>query len=440
MVGRNGRGATTLLRALAGRLVPGARLAGTVAAGAAPLLGLTSSELAEVVDGSHLAELPADAIGPLLRSADPDLVAALGIGAAAHGPTVQDRAALRLVRALNTPDARVVLLDQPLFDLAPERRAAAAAAIRAQAAAGAVVVWADHLVEEAISSCDQVLELIGPDRAQLTSRGEWRPRTVPAPPAMALARGLDLPRAVWTASETELAQVHLTAAVPHLRTPRRPFGDRLVAAAPEITRIDRPIELRDGECLGVVSVSGDRTAEVDLARRLVAVARGDEFLAERLVLPRASRVAALMTGWERWHRLARGSVAAYVEPLAHVAEDRSVDRHSPGERAALTWALAASRPGARLLIEPTRGLDPAARRHVARTLHDDHRAMTCLVSSDVEVLTRACHRLVLVNGGTVVADGAPLAVLAQLPNPPQLVRLGTRALHVADLTRAAVTR
>jgi ABC-type multidrug transport system ATPase subunit len=399
VVGRNGRGASTLLRGLAGRLMLGARVTGRVDLDGHAVFGLTAQELAGAVDSSQLADDP---------------------GAS------RQQAAERLERALANREARVLVLDQPLADLVPERRPAALAAIRERAADGTVVVWADHLVEEALAACDQVLEIIAPDRIEQVQRASWVPRTLPAPPGLALARAMN-------GEVSADGSSGLAGLIPHLRDQRRVAGDRLTTAVPEVTRLDRPLDLSDGVCLGIVSADGDREVEVDLARRLVAVARGEAFLAEPLAVPRASRVGDLVRVWERRHRLAPDSVAAYVDPLARLGADRAVDRHSPGERAALAWGLALSRPGGRLLIEPTRGMDPAARRHVARTLYDEPRAFTCLVSSDVEVLTRACHRIVVIGDGAIVADGAPLTVLDRLPHQPELARRGARAVRVRDL-------
>jgi energy-coupling factor transporter ATP-binding protein EcfA2 len=323
-----------------------------------------------------------------------------------------------------------VVLDQPLTETTPAQRPARCAAIRAHSATGAVVVWAEHLLEEALPYADQVLELTS-HGALLAPAENWSPRTVPAPPAWALSRALGLPRTTW-GTPGPLPDVQLRAGR------RRDHGEVLATAEPAQSRLDREVALRAGECMGIVS--SDRDAALDTARRLVAVARGADTLAPLAVQPRGVPIGRVAAGWERRHGLATGSTLAAAGPLARLDPTRPAYLHSPGERAALTWALSTARPGPRLLVDPTRDLDPSGRRHVARALEDEVEALSVVVSDDVEVLTRACHRLLVVEQHHVVADGAPLAVLDRLEVQPQLSRLGVRALRVRDLVPATGLR
>lgn len=414
LVGRSGCGTTTLLRALGGRLAAETRLGGSITMDGVPLDDLVEDELAGLVDASHLAELPERPVRRLLDGTDDELIAAFGLdrATAVDRLTTEQRAAVRLLRALARPGSRLVLLDQPLVDLMPSHRPIACAAIRARAERGSTVVWAEHLIEEALPSADQVVEFLGPDRLEVGTVAAWQPRTLPAPPAMALVR----------------------AASPRPRRRRRETGDLVATADPGKSRLDRPVELRAGECLGIVSTSSDRVREIDVARRLTAIARGEATLAPALSWPQGVPVGRIAASWEQTHGAPAGTVASYVEPLVRLDPHRTPRQHSTGEVAALGWALALSRPGPRLLIDPSRGLDPAARRHLATELFADTDTVTVLVSGDLELLSRACHRVLVIDHGAVVADGAPMAVLEQLPHLPQLARLGARALHVAELS------
>lgn len=434
LVGRNGAGTTTLLRAVAGALTPGARVTGAVELDGVPLAGFTHAELDGIIDSSHLDDLPEQSVAALVRGVDPGLVGDFGIDPSARSAQLpsDQRAALRLLRALGGPRRRVVLLDQPLTGLAPRMRETAQAAIRKLADDGVVVLWAEHLIEEALGVADHVVEVLR-DQVMASTATAWSPRSIPAPPAMALARALDLPRGQWST----WSDGHLASAVgdmlPRHATRRRHDGDLIATAQPAQTGLGTPIELRGGECIGVVSTSGDRHRERDVARRLVAVARGETTLASELALPRAESVDRIVAAWERRHRVDRGTVVAHAEPLARLDPRRSPLEHSSGERTALAWGLALARSGPRLLVGPTDGLDPAGRRHAARCLYDEQLESTVVVSSDIEFMSRACHRFLVLDGEEVVADGTPLAVMEHVPQRPQLVRLGIRALRAGDV-------
>ena len=49
--------------------------------------------------------------------------------------------------------------------------------------------------------------------------------------------------------------------------------------------------------------------------------------------------------------------------------------------------------------------------------------MTLVVSSDIEFLVRGCARILVVDGDRVAGDGAPAAVLSQLPALPQVAQV-----------------
>ncbi|WP_418058808.1 hypothetical protein [Pimelobacter simplex] len=435
LVGRSGSGASTLLRTLGGRLPAGARYAGTVRLAGTLLTGHGSDDLSGTVDGRHLADLADPEADDVLRRADPGLRADLGADPGGRPLTPsQRRATARLVRVLGGA-APVVLLDQPLAGLAPHQRPAAGDAIRRLASAGTVVVWAEHLVEDALGAADQVAELVAPTSLAVTPSGAWRPRTIPAPPALALARALGHP----ADDLDELPRHHVSA------SERHDPGEVLAVADPVLSRLDRPVDLHAHECVGIVGIAGEAGVEdadraTEVARRLTAIAGGATTLPPLVVLPPAAAVGAVVRAWELRNRLQPGRVREQLAPLATLDPVRAVADHSTGEQAALRWALATAVPGARVLVDPTQGLDPAGRRYVARRLHADRSAPVFLVSSDAEVLTRACHRILVVSGGHVVADGAPLTVLDLLPARPQLARRGARAVRVRSLVPPPVLR
>lgn len=98
-----------------------------------------------------------------------------------------------------------------------------------------------------------------------------------------------------------------------------------------------------------------------------------------------------------------------------------------GRLVELARALAGS-PRLLLLDEPSSGLDDSERRGLVRVLHEVRAARgtaVVLVEHDLELVAGAVHRLVVLDAGRVLADGAPAQVLAE----PEVRRayLGTAA-------------
>jgi cobalt/nickel transport system ATP-binding protein len=97
--------------------------------------------------------------------------------------------------------------------------------------------------------------------------------------------------------------------------------------------------------------------------------------------------------------------------ISHLA-DRAPHHLSGGERrrAALATVLAL-RPDLLVLDEPTAGLDPAGRRELLTTLAGLEVAQL-LVTHDLPLVLELCPRMVLMDGGRVVADGPTGHLLA----------------------------
>ncbi len=112
---------------------------------------------------------------------------------------------------------------------------------------------------------------------------------------------------------------------------------------------------------------------------------------------------------------------------------------SAGERQRVALgAILITRPGALLLDEPTRGLDYAAKQTLLRLLRawrDDQMAIL-LVTHDVELAAQAANRVILLEHGTVSADGTPQEVLLNSSAfSPQVARIfpGNGWLTVDDV-------
>ncbi|MGL4543629.1 MAG: ABC transporter ATP-binding protein [Polymorphobacter sp.] len=94
--------------------------------------------------------------------------------------------------------------------------------------------------------------------------------------------------------------------------------------------------------------------------------------------------------------------------------DRDVQSLSTGERARVLLARAlVARPGLLLLDEPIANLDPEHRLGVLDTLRAEaaRGAAVIVALHDLDLAAARCDRLLLLEGGRLIADGAPAAVL-----------------------------
>lgn len=96
--------------------------------------------------------------------------------------------------------------------------------------------------------------------------------------------------------------------------------------------------------------------------------------------------------------------------------DAAFDTLSGGQKQRLALALAfVGNPQVLVLDEPTTGLDPQMRREVQdhiQTMKDDGRAIL-LATHDMEEAARLCDRVAVIARGSIVATGAPRALMAE---------------------------
>lgn len=123
-----------------------------------------------------------------------------------------------------------------------------------------------------------------------------------------------------------------------------------------------------------------------------------------------------------------GSCRTLVSTLLPEVADGTHPRDlSEGQRLALALALVLTgRPGLLLLDEPTRGLDYAAKARlieVLRALAAEGHAIV-LATHDVELAAELAHRVVILAGGEVVADGPTAEVVVSSPAfAPQVAKV-----------------
>ncbi|MBZ6130677.1 MULTISPECIES: ATP-binding cassette domain-containing protein [Streptomyces] len=121
----------------------------------------------------------------------------------------------------------------------------------------------------------------------------------------------------------------------------------------------------------------------------------------------------------RLYRLPRARAAERARELARdlgLTEllDRRCGALSGGQRRRLDIAMALMhRPGVLFLDEPTTGLDPGSRAglwDLVRRLRDEHGTTVFLTTHYLDEADALSDRLVVVDGGVVVAEGTPAAL------------------------------
>ena len=170
---------------------------------------------------------------------------------------------------------------------------------------------------------------------------------------------------------------------------------------------------------GEILIDGTHVASLPLgerARRIAYLPQGQAvhwpLTVERLVaLGRLPHLAPFARPADR-------DVRAIEEALARTEllalRERPIDQLSGGERARVLLARALAVEAPLLLVdEPLAALDPAHQIEVMHLMREEAaRGVTVIaVLHDLTLAARWCDRLLLIDGGRLVADGAPRAVL-----------------------------
>ncbi|MEV6044887.1 ABC transporter ATP-binding protein [Streptomyces xanthochromogenes] len=176
---------------------------------------------------------------------------------------------------------------------------------------------------------------------------------------------------------------------------------------------------------GAVTVSGrtpHRTPPRELIREVGLVPQ------EPRDLLYADTVAAECAAADQDAGAAHGTCRELVSTLLPGVRDDTHPRDlSEGQRLALALAIVLTgRPPLLLLDEPTRGLDYAAKARlvtVLRALAAEGHAIV-LATHDVELAAELAHRVVILAGGEVVADGPTAEVVVSSPAfAPQVAKV-----------------
>jgi iron complex transport system ATP-binding protein len=216
-----------------------------------------------------------------------------------------------------------------------------------------------------------------------------------------------------------------------LQNARVSLGDRRVLDGVDLS-------VSAGELVGVLGPNGaGKTTLLRAALGLAKLASGSALLSGRDVAElgpeeRAARVAYLpqerRLAWSlaAWRVASLGAVdrppalarEAALKALARVEmsglADRGVLEMSGGERARVLLArLLATRAPLLVADEPVAGLDVEAQFHTLDLLREEARAGRAVIVTlhDLTLAARACDRVVVIDHGRIVGDGAVAAIL-----------------------------
>ena len=505
VIGPTGSGKSTLLGAMNGLVphFTGGTLLGTVTVdgrdtrthppreladvvgyvGQDPLAGFVTDAVEEELAYSmeHLALDP-----PVMRKRVEEILDLLGLAHLRDRPlrTLSGGERQRVaIGAALTAHPRVLVLDEPTSALDPTAAEEVVAAItRLVHDLGMTVVLAEHRLERVIQHADRVVR-IGPAGAVVIGAPAEVLATVSdVPPIVGLAR-----LAGWQPVPLSIRDARRSA--PRLRErlldasggvePRRATAEPPAPAASAVldaTGITvtygavvavRDVDLRlaagavaavmgrngsgkssllwaiqgTGPRLrGTVHVAGqDPAALVPAdARRLVGLVPQDaDDLLYRETVEAECRQADRESG------APDGTCRSLLDRLVDGVPDAAHPRDlSEGQRLALVLAIQlVADPKVVLLDEPTRGLDYAAKRHLATILRDlARRGHAVLLSThDVEFVATVADRVLVMADGDIVADGPAADVLVASPSfAPQVARILApgRWLTVDDVAQA----
>jgi energy-coupling factor transporter ATP-binding protein EcfA2 len=483
VVGRTGAGKSTLLGAING-LVPhftGGTLGGRVTVDGRDTATHPPRELADVVGvvtQDPLAGFVTDtveeelaygmeqlAIAPdVMRKRVEETLDLLGLAELRDRPLheisggQQQRVA---IGAVLTAHPRVLVLDEPTSALDPTAAEEVLATItRLVHDLGLTVVLAEHRLERVVQYADKVVYLAGDGTVADGTPAEMFARTSVAPPVVELGRlagWAPLPLSVRDARRRATGlRERLAGSEPEPAL--RLEGETLLRARSILVRYGDvaavrgvDLELRAGEVAALMGRNGSGksslmwalqgsgrrqagTVEVD-GRDPKALSASDARSLVGLVPQTPSDLLYLNTVDAELEQADRESEAGEALPAREL-----LDRLAPGvpgeldprdlsegQRLSLVLAIQLrAAPRVMLLDEPTRGLDYQAKHELSAiiALLAAEGCAIVIATHDVEFVATACHRVVVMAEGDVVADGPTSEIVRSSPAfAPQVAKI-----------------
>jgi energy-coupling factor transporter ATP-binding protein EcfA2 len=372
-----------------------------------------------------------------------------------------------------TLQPQVLVLDEPTSQLDPEAAEDVLTTLRAlNRRLGLTVVLSEHRLERVVPYVDRVIYLPGSGQAPFVGPPrEVLPEMPFGPPVVELATALSWKPVPLTVEETRpfAAQLKLRpAGSVHIPSYKRPivevhnlWYDYYGVGA--LRGID--LRARPGELIALTGRNG--SGKTTLLKHLVGLLQpkqGEVFVhgldtrlasVQQLIrrvgyVPQnpssllfADTVRQELEFTRRAHGMAPADCRQWLGMLGLEELGEQYPRDlSVGERQRVALAsILIAEPSTLLLDEPTRGLDPLEKQALAAFL----RAQTAegrtviLATHDVELAAQCAQRIVVIDEGSVVADGPAGEVMSQLPlYSPQMNQLygDPRLLSVQDVLGA----
>jgi len=187
-----------------------------------------------------------------------------------------------------------------------------------------------------------------------------------------------------------------------------------------LTTLLRPTE-------GRASVAGyDVVKDADAVRRSIGVALQDAAIDPLMTGRELLRLQAVLHGIDKTEGKRRGEELLDTVGLSGAA-DRRVGTYSGGMRRRLDLALALIHaPIVLFLDEPTTGLDPNSRVALwdeVRRLNKESGTTVFLTTQYLEEADQLASRIAIIDGGKIVASGAPSQLKAEVGEPTLRVAL-----------------
>ena len=349
-----------------------------------------------------------------------------------------------------TLEPQVLVLDEPTSQLDPEAADEVLQALRSlNRDLGLTIVLSEHRLERVVGYADQVVYLPGDGSVQMGPPREMLAQIDQAPPLVALGRALGWAPLPLSIDE---ARAHLNGQGPaqnQVGDPAPSRGDVEIDVRGLWHAYDGHVALggvdlavRKGEAVAIMGANG--SGKTTLLKHLVGLLqpyRGSVHIAgmdarrtplEELIrvvgyVPQnpnallfADTVQEELAFTRRNHGLATDTLpdglleALGIGPYVHsYPRDLSVGER---QRVAL-GAILAAEPRIILLDEPTRGVDRVQKEALMRYLAAERaNGRTVVVSThDVELVAETMDRMVILEQGRVVADGATRQVMAAYP-------------------------
>jgi len=174
---------------------------------------------------------------------------------------------------------------------------------------------------------------------------------------------------------------------------------------------------------GLIKVGGEDAAGVPphLLRRRIGYVFQEVGLFPHLSIAENIVITPKLLGWERARMTARVDELLDLVALPREVATRAPSELSGGQRQRVGVARAlAAEPKIMLMDEPFGALDPLTRDALGtdyRDLHDKLGLTSVMVTHDMTEAVLLADRIVVLEAGSIVADGPPGALLASTENP-----------------------